>query len=123
LDYAKTRIQFHKPLASFQLVQQKVATMATELVIAQLLVLQLGRLKEEGLAHPVQISLAKRNNVREALKTAREARALLGANGITLDYPVSRNMNDLESVSTYEGTDDIHLLIIGQALTGMPAFS
>jgi glutaryl-CoA dehydrogenase len=123
LDYAKTRIQFHKPIASFQLVQQKLATMATELVKAQLLVLQLGRLKDEGLAHPVQVSLAKRNNVREALKTAREARALLGANGITLEYPVSRYMNDLESVSTYEGTDDIHLLIIGQALTGMPAFS
>ncbi len=123
LDYAKTRIQFHNPLASFQLVQQKLATMATELVKAQLLVLHLGRLKDEGLVHPVQISIAKRNNVREALKTAREARALLGANGITLEYPVSRYMNDLESVSTYEGTDDIHLLIIGQALTGMPAFS
>jgi glutaryl-CoA dehydrogenase len=123
LDYAKTRIQFHKPIASFRLVQQKLATMASELVKAQLLVLQLGRLKDEGLIHPVQISLAKRNNVREALKTAREARALLGANGIMLEYPVSRYMNDLESVSTYEGTDDIHLLIIGQALTGMPAFS
>jgi hypothetical protein len=79
--------------------------------------------KDEGLIHPVQISIAKRNNVREALKTAREARALLGANGITLECPVSRYMNDLESVSTYEGTEDIHLLIIGQALTEMPAFS
>jgi alkylation response protein AidB-like acyl-CoA dehydrogenase len=76
--------------------------------------------KDERLVHPVQISIAKRNNVREALKTAREARALLGANGITVEYLVSRYMNDLESVSTYEGTDDIHLLIIGQALTGMP---
>ena len=123
LDYAKTRTQFHKPLASFQLVQQKLAIMATELVKAQLLVLQLGRLKEEGLLHPAQVSIAKRTTVREALKTAREARALLGATGITLDYPVSRYMNDLESVFTYEGTDDIHLLIIGQALTGMAAFS
>jgi glutaryl-CoA dehydrogenase len=123
LDYAKTRIQFYKPLASFQLVQQKVATIATELVKAQLLVLHLGRLKEEGLAHPVQVSLAKRNNVREALKTAREVRALLGANGITLEYPVSRYMNDLEAVFTYEGMDDIHLLILGQALTGRAAFS
>jgi glutaryl-CoA dehydrogenase len=123
LDYAKTRIQFHKPLASFQLVQQKLAIMATELVKAQLLVLHLGRLKEEGLAHPVQVSIAKRTTVREALKTAREVRALLGANGITLDYPASRYMNDLEAVSTYEGTDDIHLLIIGQALTGIAAFS
>ncbi len=79
--------------------------------------------KDERLVHPVQISIARRNNVREALKTAREARALLGANGITVEYLVSRYMNDLESVSTYEGTDDIHLFIIGQALTGMPAFS
>lgn len=123
LGYAKTRIQFHKPIASFQLVQQKLAIMATELVKAQLLVLHLGRLKEEGLTHPVQVSIAKRTTVREALKIAREARALLGANGITLEYPVSRYMNDLEAVSTYEGTDDIHLLIIGQALTGMAAFS
>jgi glutaryl-CoA dehydrogenase len=123
LDYTKTRVQFHKPLASFQLVQQKLANMATELVKAQLLALQLGRLKEQGLAHPVQVSIAKRNNVREALKTAREARALLGARGITLEYPISRQMNDLESAFTYEGTDDIHLLIIGQALTGVAAFS
>jgi glutaryl-CoA dehydrogenase len=123
LDYAQNRIQFHKPLASFQLVQQKLAIMATELVKAQLLVLHLGRVKEEGLAHPVQVSIAKRTTVREALKTARETRALLGANGITVDYPASRYMNDLEAVSTYEGTDDIHLLIIGQALTGIPAFS
>jgi len=123
LDYAKTRVQFGKPIASFQLVQQKLVIMATELVKAQLLALQLGRLKDEGLLHPVQISLAKRNNVREALKTAREARSVLGANGITLEYPVSRHMNNLESVYTYEGTDDIHTLIIGQAITGENAFS
>ncbi|MDQ6643913.1 MAG: acyl-CoA dehydrogenase family protein [Chloroflexota bacterium] len=123
LDYAKTRVQFKRPIASFQLVQQKLAIMATELVKAQLLALQLGRLKDEGLLHPVQISLAKRNNVREALKTAREARSVLGANGITLEYPIIRHSNNLESVYTYEGTDDIHTLIIGQAITGENAFS
>lgn len=123
LEYAKSRIQFNKPIARFQLVQQKLAIMATELVKAQLLALQLGRLKDEDLVHPVQISLAKRNNVREALKTAREARTILGANGITLEYPISRHMNNLESVFTYEGTDDIHTLIIGQAITGENAFS
>jgi len=123
LDYAKTRVQFKSRIASFQLVQQKLAIMATELVKAQLLALQLGRLKDEGLLHPVQISLAKRNNVREALKTAREARSVLGANGITLEYPISRHSNNLESVYTYEGTDDIHTLIIGQAITGENAFS
>ncbi len=123
LEYAKTRVQFDKPIASFQLVQQKLVIMATELVKAQLLALQLGRLKDEGLIHPMQISLAKRNNVREAIKTAREARTILGANGITLEYPISRHSNNLESVFTYEGTDDIHTLIIGQALTGTSAFS
>ncbi len=123
LDYTKTRIQFDRPIARFQLVQQKLAIMATELVKAQLLALQLGRLKDEGLLHPVQISIAKRNNVREALKTAREARSVLGANGITLEYPISRHANNLESVYTYEGTDDIHTLIIGQAITGENAFA
>ncbi len=123
LDYAKSRVQFGKSIASFQLVQQKLAIMATELVKSQLLALQLGRLKDEGLLHPVQISIAKRNNVREALKTAREARTVLGANGITLEYPISRHSNNLESVFTYEGTDDIHTLIIGQAITGANAFS
>ena len=122
LDYAKSRIQFNRPIARFQLVQQKLAIMATELVKAQLLALQLGRLKDEGMVHPVQVSLAKRNNVREALKTAREARSILGANGITLEYPISRHSNNLESVYTYEGTDDIHTLIIGQAITGENAF-
>src|SRR6266571_3019563 len=123
LDYAKTRVQFNRPIASFQLVQQKLALMATEIVKAQLLALQLGRLKDEELLHPVQISIAKRNNVREALEIAREARSVLGANGITLEYPVSRHMYNLESVFTYEGTDDIHTLIIGQAITGQNAFS
>jgi len=123
LEYAKTRIQFGRPIAGFQLVQNKLVIMATELIKAQLLALQLGRLKDEGLMHPVQISLAKRNNVREALHTAREARSVLGANGITLEYPIIRHMNNLESVFTYEGTDDIHTLIIGQAITGENAFS
>jgi glutaryl-CoA dehydrogenase len=123
LNYAKSRVQFNRPIGSFQLVQRKLAIMATELVKAQLLALQLGRLKDEGLLHPVQISIAKRNNVREALETAREARSVLGANGVTLEYPISRHMNNLESVFTYEGTDDIHTLIIGQAITGLSAFS
>jgi glutaryl-CoA dehydrogenase len=122
LQYALTRIQFQKPIASFQLVQQKLVNMVTELIKAQLLALQLGRLKDSGQLQPVQISVAKRNNVREALKTAREARSILGANGITLEYPISRHMNNLESVFTYEGTDDIHTLIIGQAITGLNAF-
>jgi glutaryl-CoA dehydrogenase len=122
LQYALTRIQFQKPIASFQLVQQKLVNMVTELIKAQLLALQLGRLKDSGQLHTVQISIAKRNNVREALKTAREARSILGANGITLEYPISRHMNNLESVFTYEGTDDVHTLIIGQAITGQNAF-
>ena len=123
LDYAKTRIQFNRPIGGFQLVQQKLAIMATELIKAQLLALQLGRIKDDGKLHSVQVSVAKRNNVREALKTAREARSVLGANGITLEYPISRHSNNLESVYTYEGTDDIHTLVIGQAITGLNAFS
>ena len=123
LEYSKVRVQFGKPIGGFQLTQRKLAIMATELVKAQLLALHLGRLKDEGLAHSTQVSLAKRNNVREALNTAREARAVLGGNGITLEYPVSRHMNNLESVFTYEGTDDIHTLILGQAITGLSAFN
>ena len=123
LDYARTRIQFGQPIGSFQLTQQKLTNMVTELVKAQLLSLQLGRLKDKGEAQAVQISLTKRNNVRAALETARSARSVLGANGITLEYPVSRHMNNLESVFTYEGTDDIHTLIVGQAITGLSAFS
>jgi glutaryl-CoA dehydrogenase len=122
LEYAKSRVQFDRPIGGFQLIQQKLANMATELVKAELLALQLGRLKDQGMAHAVQVSLAKRNNVREALQTAREARSVLGANGITLEYPISRHMNNLESVFTYEGTDEIHTLILGQAITGLNAF-
>ena len=122
-DYAKSRVQFDRPIGGFQLTQAKLADMATELIKGQLLALQLGRLKDEGQAHPVQVSIAKRNNCREALNTARVARSVLGANGITLEYPVSRHMNNLESVFTYEGTDEIHTLVIGQAITGLSAFS
>lgn len=123
VDYAKNRVQFDRPIGGFQLIQAKLANMATELIKGQLLALQLGRLKDQGMAHPVQVSIAKRNNCREALNTAREARGVLGANGITLEYPVSRHMNNLESVFTYEGTDEIHTLIIGQAITGLNAVS
>ncbi len=122
-DYAKSRVQFDRPIGGYQLIQAKLADMATELIKGQLLALQLGRLKDEGLAHPVQVSIAKRNNCREALNTARSARGVLGANGITLEYPISRHMNNLESVYTYEGTDEIHTLVIGQAITGLSAFS
>jgi glutaryl-CoA dehydrogenase len=123
VEYAKTRVQFDRPIGGFQLTQRKLADIATELIKAQLLALQLGRLKDQSMAHPVQVSIAKRNNCRQALNTAREARSILGANGITLEYPISRHMNNLESVFTYEGTDDIHTLIIGQAITGQSAFS
>ncbi len=122
LEYAKSRVQFSRPIAGYQMTQRKLADIATELVKSQLLALQLGRLKDAGQLHPVQVSLAKRNNCAQALNTARVARSILGANGITLEYPVSRHMNNLESVFTYEGTDEIHTLIIGQAITGLSAF-
>jgi glutaryl-CoA dehydrogenase len=122
LEYSKTRVQFGKPIGAFQLTQRKLADIVTELIKAQLLALQLGRLKDQGLAHAVQVSVAKRNNCRQALETARTARGILGANGITLEYPISRHMNNLESVYTYEGTDEIHTLVIGQAVTGLSAF-
>ena len=121
--YAISRIQFGKPIASFQLVQQKLANMLTEITKAQLLALRLGRRKDEGKVTPQQISLAKRNNVHEALKMARVARDMLGANGVTDEYPIGRHMLNLESVYTYEGTHDIHTLILGQAVTGISAFS
>ena len=122
LDYAKTRIQFGKPIASFQLVQAKLAQMISDIVMAQLLVVQLGRLKDAGKITPVQVSLAKRNNVKMALETARVAREILGANGIADEYPVFRHMANLESVYTYEGTHDIHTLALGREITGISAF-
>lgn len=123
LDYAMERVQFGRPIASFQLVQAKLANMVTEIVKGQLLVLQLGRLKENKKVHPAQVSLAKRNNVGMALEIARTARDILGANGVADEYPVFRHMVNLESVYTYEGTHDIHSLILGKHVTGLAAFS
>ncbi|MFZ0216553.1 MAG: acyl-CoA dehydrogenase family protein [Candidatus Dormiibacterota bacterium] len=122
LDYAKTRVQFGKPIAGFQLTQQKLVEMVLELQKGELLALRVGRLKDRGEVTPQHVSLGKMNNVRAALGIAREARSILGANGITLEYPVIRHMNNLESVFTYEGTNEIHLLTIGQAITGISAF-
>jgi glutaryl-CoA dehydrogenase len=123
LDYSKTRTQFGKPIGGFQLTQQKLANMLLELSKGTLLALHLGRMKDDGRLAPEQVSMGKLNNVREALKIAREARTILGANGITLEYPVIRHMNNLESVLTYEGTTEIHTLILGQAITGLEAFA
>ncbi len=123
LQYAKTRKQFrNEPIASHQIVQEKLVWMATEIAKAQLLVLQVGRLKDAGKVGHQQISMAKRNNVWMALECARLARDILGANGITEDYPIMRHMMNLESVKTYEGTHDIHALILGQHLTGIGAY-
>jgi glutaryl-CoA dehydrogenase len=122
LDYSRTRIQFGKPIAAFQLTQEKLVNMLLELNKGTLLALHLGRMKDQGRLRPEQVSVGKLNNVREALRIAREARTILGANGITLEYPVIRHMNNLESVLTYEGTSEIHTLILGQAITGHAAF-
>ena len=122
LDYVGTREVFDKPLAGYQLTQAKLADMAVELAKAQLLALHLGRLKDDGRIRPDQVSVGKLNNVREAIKIARQCRTLLGANGITLEYPVIRHANNLESVLTYEGTSEVHQLVIGEALTGVSAF-
>ena len=122
LRYSKERIQFGKPIASFQLTQKKLAEMITEITKAQLLCWRLGVLKNENRATPQQISLAKRNNVNMALQIAREARQIHGAMGITGEYPIMRHMMNLESVITYEGTHDIHLLITGYDVTGISAF-
>jgi glutaryl-CoA dehydrogenase len=121
-EYAKTRVMFGRPIGSFQLVQEKLAVMLTEITKAQLLCLQLGRLKDQGKVTPAQISLAKRNNCEIALDIAREARDLLGANGITAEYPVIRHMCNLESVKTYEGTHNIHTLVLGEQITGIAAY-
>ncbi|MFI5264779.1 MAG: acyl-CoA dehydrogenase family protein [Candidatus Kapaibacterium sp.] len=122
VEYAKSRIQFGKPIASFQLVQQKLAIMLTEITKAQLLCLRLGQLKNEGKMKPAQVSLAKRNNVAMALDIARVARDIHGANGILGEYPIMRHMANLESVNTYEGTHDIHTLVLGQEITGIAAY-
>ncbi len=122
LEYAKTRVQFGKPIAGFQLTQRKLVDMLLEINKGTLLALHLGRMKDKGQIMPQHVSFGKLNNVREALAVAREARTILGANGITLEYPVIRHMNNLESVLTYEGTSEIHTLILGQAITGMGAF-
>jgi glutaryl-CoA dehydrogenase len=122
LDYAGDRAQFGKPIASFQLVQQKLAAMAVEVNRATLLAHHLGRMKDAGTLRPQQVSMGKLANVDAALDVARSARQVLGANGVTLEYPVIRHMNNLESVVTYEGTADIHALVIGAALTGIEAF-
>jgi glutaryl-CoA dehydrogenase len=122
LEYAREREQFGKPIAAFQLTQEKLVNMMLEIDKGTLLALHLGRMKDEGNLRPEQISLGKLNNVREAIKIAREARTILGGNGITLDYPVMRHMNNLESVRTYEGTDEVHTLVVGNAITGLPAF-
>jgi glutaryl-CoA dehydrogenase len=123
LEYAKSRPQFGKAIAGFQLTQQKLVNMMLELQKAQLLALQIGRLKDEGRVAPQHISMGKLNNVREALAIAREARTILGANGISSEYPVMRHAANLESVLTYEGTNEVHTLILGQALTGESAFA
>ncbi len=122
LQYAKSRVVFDKPLAGFQLPQKKFADMATQITMAQMLALRLGRLKDDGKVTPAQVSMAKRNNVMLALEVARTCRDILGANGISLEYQVGRHMCNLESVVTYEGTHDIHTLAIGHELTGMPAY-
>ncbi|UVJ38649.1 acyl-CoA dehydrogenase family protein [Arthrobacter sp. CJ23] len=122
LEYAGTRLQFGKPLAGYQLTQEKLVNMLLEIQKGTMLALHLGRLKDAGHLQPQQISMGKLNNVREAIKIAREARTILGGNGMTLDYSPLRHANNLESVRTYEGTDEVHTLILGQHITGIPAF-
>jgi glutaryl-CoA dehydrogenase len=122
LDYSKERIQFGKPIASFQIQQQKLAMMAVEVNRAALLALHLGRMKDDGVLRPEHVSMGKLANVNAALDVARSARQVLGANGITLEYPVIRHMNNLESVVTYEGTADVHALVVGSTITGIDAF-
>lgn len=122
LDYARARTQFGRPIAGFQLTQHKLVEMLTEVNLCYLLALHLGRLKDAGQLHPEQVSFGKLHNVRKALEVARTARTVLGANGITLEYPVMRHMTNLESVLTYEGTSEVHTLVLGQSITGLAAF-
>jgi glutaryl-CoA dehydrogenase len=123
LEYSKTRVQFDRPIGAFQMTQGKLVDMLVELNKGALLALHLGRAKDGGRLHPSQVSLAKLNNVREALEIARQARTILGANGVTLEYPVIRHMNNLESVLTYEGTSEMHALVVGKEITGLGAFT
>jgi glutaryl-CoA dehydrogenase len=123
LNYAKTRIQFDRPIASFQLIQKKLADMALELNKGTLLAYHFGRMKEEGRLRPQQVSVGKLNNTRAALEIARTSRGIHGANGITLEYPIMRHMTNLESVITYEGTEEVHTLVIGETLTGIRAYT
>jgi glutaryl-CoA dehydrogenase len=123
LEYSKTRVQFGNPIGAYQMTQEKLVNMLLELNKGTLLALHLGRAKDRGRLHPAQVSFAKLNNVREALAIAREARTVLGANGVTLEYPVIRQMNNLESVLTYEGTSEMHTLIVGKEITGRAAFT
>jgi glutaryl-CoA dehydrogenase len=122
LDYSKNRIQFGKPIASFQIQQHKLAMMAVEINRASLLAMHLGRMKDSGVLRPEHVSMGKLANVNAALDVARNARQVLGANGVTLEYPVMRHMNNLESIVTYEGTADVHALVVGSAITGIDAF-
>lgn len=122
VNYAKTRIQFDKPIGGFQLVQAKLVEMLTDITLAQTLALRIGRLKDKGECTPQQISMAKMNNVSNALKHARMCRDILGASGITFEYQCARHMLNLESVNTYEGTEDIHRLVLGEHITGIPAY-
>jgi glutaryl-CoA dehydrogenase len=122
LEYTLQRTQFDKPLAAFQLTQAKLVDMALEIETGMLLALHLGRLKDSGVLEPHQISAGKLNNTRIAIRIAREARAMLGGNGITLEYSPLRHASNLESVRTYEGTDEVHTLVLGQAITGIAAF-
>ena len=122
LEYAKERIVFEKPIAGYQLTQQKLAEIALEINRGALVALHLGRMKDDGTLRPEQVSLGKMGNVRGAIEACRTARTIVGANGITLEYPIIRHMNNLESVLTYEGTHEVHTLVVGQALTGENAF-
>ena len=122
LQYAKSRIQFDRPIASYQLTQQKLVNMLTEITKAQLLAYHLGKLKDQNKMKPVHVSLAKRNNVEIGLQCARQARSILGANGISDEYPVIRHLLNLETLYTYEGTHEIHTLILGEDITGHAAY-
>lgn len=123
VDYSKQRVQFNKPIAGFQLTQEKLVKMFTEITKAQLLCLRLGRMKDSGELKPAHVSMAKMNNVAMALDCARSSRGILGANGIIGDYSIMRHMCNLESVITYEGTNEVHMLILGKHITGLDAFS